>query len=124
MTNKPPVVDITTPGPIDAVAGSPVTVAGTVVDLDPEPLTIDWGDGKRPNPYHGGCLLVSGLLVLATHTYRDATPHTITATADDGDGGVGTDTVQVSSNRAPTALDLGLGVAEDGTIDGLPRDCS
>ncbi len=118
VTNKAPVVDITTPGPIAAAAGSPVTVAGTVFDIDQETLSIDWGDGTTAEPVtYGGCLLVSGVCSFsATHTYPDASPHTITASADDGDGGVGSDTVLVSSNRAPTAFDLGLDIAEDGTI--------
>ena len=124
VTNTTPTLAITTPGPIDATAGTAVTVQGTVDDPDLPPVSVDWGDGSASEAAIDACVLGTFQCTWsATHTYAGATPRTITATADDGDGGVGTATVEVRfapvPDRPPVAGPVEVTLDEDSVHDAV-----
>jgi hypothetical protein len=100
----PGTICIPTPDP-DTTAvtrGEAVRVRGSVVDVpaDAVTVTIDWGDGTveqvplEAQSWGGACTLLRPCDPIPdffdeTHVYAVAGTYEVTATADDGDGGIG-----------------------------------
>jgi hypothetical protein len=120
LANADPGVDISTPLPGASIAlGSGLSLEASVTDAgtnDTHTCSIDWGDGTPPE---AGSL--AGGVCSAAHTYAATGEFTITVSADDDDGGTGTDSVTISvteqTNEAPIP-DAGpnRAVSEGGTI--------
>ncbi|MCD4808209.1 MAG: PKD domain-containing protein [Methanococcoides sp.] len=97
--NVAPTVDA---GPDDTInEGNTFTSSGSFTDPsadDPWTATVDYGDGSGPQPL----TLVEKAFTLE-HTYGDNDVYTVNVTVTDNDGGVGSDTAQVTVNNvAPT----------------------
>jgi hypothetical protein len=88
--------------------------------LDPLTYTITWGDGSAAQVVTAAQLALAGGAI--THVFADdqdgvvnSTPRTISVTADDGDGGLTTQTQTVNVNNvAPTIALGGTGAATVG----------
>lgn len=76
------------------------TQAGSFTDADsagPWTATVDYDDGDGPE-----ALALDGTSFTLSHTYTSPGTYPVTVTVDDGEGGVGSDTVQVTVTEAPT----------------------
>ena len=96
--SDPPVVDAG--GNATAFTSQPWTQAGSFTDSDTasgHTATVDYGDGGGAVP-----LTLSGQTFTLSHTYSATGTYPVTVTVDDGEGGVGTDTMQVTVADAPT----------------------
>ncbi len=97
-----------------------LAIAGTDVAADVLSYSIDWGDGSAVQTLSAAQL--AALSGNVTHTYTDdedgpvnATPRTITVTANDGDGGITSQTQGVTVNNvAPTAAVTGADSVDEG----------
>ncbi|MEJ2392690.1 MAG: PKD domain-containing protein [Gammaproteobacteria bacterium] len=121
VNNVPPAVsDLELSSPTVSEAGE-ITLMGTITDpgvLDTYSVLIDWGDGTTSEATVNGARVFT-----ATHSYLDDNPSgtpldedTITATATDNDGGIGTASTSVTiENVAPlvAALDLSQAVIDE-----------
>ncbi len=100
--NTPPVVDV---GP-DQTIDEGGTFSGTGFFADPDAnvwtATVDYGDGSGPQP-----LSLAGQNFSLSHTYVDNGVYTVTVTVDDGNGGIGADTMTVVVNNVAPAVDAG-----------------
>jgi uncharacterized delta-60 repeat protein len=105
VQNRPPTVDAGPPK--RGVPGAAVTVRASATDAVSESFTftIDWGDGTAPTVRTATG--IKGVAASATHAYAARGTYTVTVTADDGDGGIATDTttVQVGDLLATVYLD-------------------
>jgi len=100
INNLPPVVEI---GPFqDTNEGDVVSVFANVIDWgdDTHTATIDWGDGvieAGTITEESGTIQVSG-----SHVYADNDVYTVVITVFDDDGGIGSDSIQITvHNTAP-----------------------
>ena len=114
VTNVPPsITSLTNTSPVDE--GSPVTITATTTDpgADTPSYAYDWNkdgdfedDGEHAN----------------SHTWDDEGIHSITVQADDGDGGIVTDTTTITVTNVPPAI---TDVSNDGPVgEGSPATIS
>ena len=111
MTNEAPNVDAGNDATVNE--GSAFSGAATFTDpgtADTHTLTVDYGDGTGVQPLPASAAL--------SHTYADNGIYTVTVTATDDDGGVGSDTILVTvTNVAPTVTGI---TAVSAAITGAP----
>jgi PKD domain len=102
LSNRPPVVSASLVTPVPAEAGTTVVVAVGVVDPDGDPfvVTTDFGDGT-------GGAVVTGVGNLS-HVYAVPGTYTITVTATDSHGAVGSATVPPFRIVEPSASGASL----------------
>ncbi len=110
--NVPPIANA---GPDQVVlANARMGVQVRSDDVVPETgtLTVDWGDGSPPS----GIVFdtpTNPMMTTLFHTYQKSGTYTFTLTADDGDGGISTDTAIIR------AVDIVANVFQDANGDGV-----
>jgi PKD repeat protein len=90
-----------------AEEGDVINILATFTDpesVDTHTATIDWGDGT---PVETGILNQSIGTVSGSHVYVDDGAYTVTVTVIDDDGGVGTDSLNVTVNNTAPTVDAG-----------------
>jgi len=89
-TNTPPTVSITSPTDGDTfIVGDDVTFTATTFDADGDTLTLTWNSDINGDFVPDSSDIYNGLVVGL---------HTITATVNDGNGGITTDAVSITVN--------------------------
>ena len=105
VINVAPVVKA---GPdLEALRGSLVNLHATFTDpgmMDTHTATVDWGDGTAPLP-----TWLVGREVAATHRYMEVGTYAARVTVIDDDGGIGSDTANVSVINTPPIIGLVAG---------------
>ena len=120
ISNVNPTVDA---GPsVTIVEGESVTVTASVTDPagaadSPYVATIDWGEGAGPEAPDSFTEPTSPGEVVGTHTYLDNGVFTVTVEVVDKDGGVGSDTLEVTVTNALPIVDAGADqVVDEGDL--------
>ncbi len=100
--------------------GDSVLVAAAFTDpglLDSHSALIDWGDGTVTE----GFVNAEARTVTGRHAYADNGAYQVAVTVNDGDGGVGSDTLTVEvGNAAPVVAAGGEASTDEGTLFVLP----
>ncbi|MEM8532387.1 MAG: Ig-like domain-containing protein [Chloroflexota bacterium] len=98
--------------------GATITQSGSFTDPDSSSWTVtaDYGDGSNPTT-----LERNGNQFALDHTYIDDGEYTVTVSVDDGNGGVGTDTLSVTVNNVAPEISA---VGEQSAKRGEPIELS
>ena len=103
VNNVAPTVDAGSDATINE--GSAFVSSGSFTDpgADTWTATVDYGDGTGTQP-----LVLTGKTFSLNHVYADNGAYTVTVTVNDDDGGMGSDTANVTVNNVAPTVDAGV----------------